>query len=171
MVTSFQLYWPRAQAAQSLLRCCCKPGRASTRVAWPSTPASSPAASTLRCKAGSPDEIAGQIDSIRRSSPGSGHIHFSPRRPGAEPQGRGGAAARAALFAHRRQRVAGRQAVIQAVACSPARIARVPSIATAQPRHIAVHQVAHQALVEPALGSRRGWCRARIEVVRRVEHP
>ena len=59
----------------------------STRVAWPSTPASSPAASTLRCKAGSPDEIAGQIDSIRRRALAAGHIHFSLVAPAQNRKG------------------------------------------------------------------------------------
>lgn len=71
-----QLYWPRAQAAQAfdvLLQAWqalnpldrpIHPGLFTSRI--DSTPQS-----------WQPDEITGQIDSIRRLAPGSGHIHFS----------------------------------------------------------------------------------------------
>ena len=71
-----QLYWPRAQAAQAfdvLLQ------------AWaqlnPLGRPIHPGLFTSRIDASAnswqPDEIVGQIDSIRRLSPGSGHAHFS----------------------------------------------------------------------------------------------
>lgn len=71
-----QLYWPRAQAAQAFdvllqswqalnpLDRPLHPGLFTSRI--DSTPQS-----------WQPDEVLGQIDSIRRLAPGSGHIHFS----------------------------------------------------------------------------------------------
>jgi uncharacterized lipoprotein YddW (UPF0748 family) len=71
-----QLYWPRAQTAQAfdvLLQ--------TWQTLNPRGIALHPGLFTSRidnsAQSWQPDEILGQIDSIRRLSPGSGHIHFS----------------------------------------------------------------------------------------------
>jgi uncharacterized lipoprotein YddW (UPF0748 family) len=71
-----QLYWPRAQTAQAF-----EPLLQAWRAANPLGRPIHPGLFTSRIndtpQSWQPDEILGQIDSIRRLSPGSGHIHFS----------------------------------------------------------------------------------------------
>jgi uncharacterized lipoprotein YddW (UPF0748 family) len=71
-----QLYWPRAQAAQAF-----EPLLQAWRAANPLGRPIHPGLFTSRIndtpQSWQPEEILGQIDSIRRLSPGSGHIHFS----------------------------------------------------------------------------------------------
>lgn len=71
-----QLYWPRAQTAQAF-----EPLLQAWRALNPLGRPIHPGLFTSRIDATpqswQPDEILGQIDSIRRLSPGSGHIHFS----------------------------------------------------------------------------------------------
>ena len=71
-----QLYWPRAQTAQAF-----EPLLEAWRALNPLGRPIHPGLFTSRIDATpqswQPEEIVGQIDSIRRLSPGSGHIHFS----------------------------------------------------------------------------------------------
>ncbi|RTL35425.1 MAG: hypothetical protein EKK53_24280 [Burkholderiales bacterium] len=71
-----QLYWPRAQTAQAF-----EPLLQAWRTLNPLGRPIHPGLFTSRIndtpQSWQPDEILGQIDSIRRLSPGSGHIHFS----------------------------------------------------------------------------------------------
>ncbi len=71
-----QLYWPRAQTAQAF-----EPLLQAWRALNPLGRPIHPGLFTSRIDASDkgwpPDEILGQIDSVRRLSPGSGHIHFS----------------------------------------------------------------------------------------------
>ncbi|RZL35520.1 MAG: hypothetical protein EOP35_13625 [Rubrivivax sp.] len=71
-----QLYWPRAQAPQAF-----EPLLQAWRALNPLDRPIHPGLFTSRIDATpqswQPDEILGQIDSIRRLAPGSGHIHFS----------------------------------------------------------------------------------------------
>lgn len=71
-----QLYWPRAQTAQAF-----EPLLQAWRAVNPLGRPIHPGLFTSRIndtpQSWLPDEILGQIDSIRRLSPGSGHIHFS----------------------------------------------------------------------------------------------
>ncbi len=71
-----QLYWPRAQTAQAF-----EPLLQAWRAANPLGRPIHPGLFTSRIndtpQTWQPDEVLGQIDSIRRLSPGSGHIHFS----------------------------------------------------------------------------------------------
>jgi uncharacterized lipoprotein YddW (UPF0748 family) len=71
-----QLYWPRAQAAQAF-----EPLLQSWQALNPLGRPIHPGLFTSRIDATPqswlPGEITGQIDSIRRLAPGSGHIHFS----------------------------------------------------------------------------------------------
>lgn len=71
-----QLYWPRAQVPQAfepLLQA----WRASNPLGRPIHPGLFTSRIDATEKSWPVDEILGQIDSIRRLSPGSGHIHFS----------------------------------------------------------------------------------------------
>jgi uncharacterized lipoprotein YddW (UPF0748 family) len=71
-----QLYWPRAQTAQAfepLLQA----WRASNPLGRPIHPGLFTSRIDASDKSWQPDEVLAQIDSIRRLSPGSGHIHFS----------------------------------------------------------------------------------------------
>lgn len=71
-----QLYWPRAQTAQAfepLLQA----WRALNPLGRPIHPGLFTSRIDASDKSWQPDEILGQIDSVRRLSPGSGHIHFS----------------------------------------------------------------------------------------------
>ena len=71
-----QLYWPRAQTAQAfepLLQA----WRASNPLGRPIHPGLFTSRINDTDKSWQPDEVLAQIDSIRRLSPGSGHIHFS----------------------------------------------------------------------------------------------
>jgi len=71
-----QLYWPRAQTAQAfepLLQA----WRASNPLGRPIHPGLFTSRIDATEKSWQPDEVLAQIDSIRRLSPGSGHIHFS----------------------------------------------------------------------------------------------
>lgn len=71
-----QLYWPRAQTAQSfepLLQA----WRASNPLGRPIHPGLFTSRINDTDKSWQPDEVLAQIDIIRRVSPGSGHIHFS----------------------------------------------------------------------------------------------
>ena len=71
-----QLYWPRAQTAQSF-----EPLLQAWRTANPLGRPIHPGLFTSRIndtpQSWQPDEVLAQIDIIRRASPGSGHIHFS----------------------------------------------------------------------------------------------
>jgi uncharacterized lipoprotein YddW (UPF0748 family) len=71
-----QLYWPRAQAGQAF-----EPLLQAWLALNPRGLPIHPGLFTSRIDATpqswQPDEILGQIDSIRRLSPGSGHVHFS----------------------------------------------------------------------------------------------
>ncbi|RZL86418.1 MAG: hypothetical protein EOP73_31800, partial [Variovorax sp.] len=71
-----QLYWPRAQAAQAF-----EPLLQAWMALNPLGRPLHPGLFTSRIDATpqswAPEEIVGQIDSIRRLAPGSGHIHFS----------------------------------------------------------------------------------------------
>ncbi|MFG6431640.1 glycoside hydrolase family 10 protein [Roseateles sp. LYH14W] len=71
-----QLYWPRAQTAQAF-----EPLLQAWQALNPLGRPIHPGLFTSRIDATpqswQPDEIVGQIDSIRRLAPGSGHIHFS----------------------------------------------------------------------------------------------
>jgi uncharacterized lipoprotein YddW (UPF0748 family) len=71
-----QLYWPRAQTAQSF-----EPLLQAWRTSNPLGRPIHPGLFTSRIndtdKSWLPDEVLAQIDIIRRVSPGSGHIHFS----------------------------------------------------------------------------------------------
>jgi uncharacterized lipoprotein YddW (UPF0748 family) len=71
-----QLYWPRAQTAQAF-----EPLLQAWRALNPLDRPIHAGLFTSRIDASDkswlPDEIVGQIDSVRRLSPGSGHIHFS----------------------------------------------------------------------------------------------
>ena len=71
-----QLYWPRAQTAQAF-----EPLLQAWRAANPLGRPIHPGLFTSRIndtpQSWQPDEVLAQIDSIRRLSPGSGHIHFS----------------------------------------------------------------------------------------------
>lgn len=71
-----QLYWPRAQVAQAF-----EPLLQSWQALNPLGRPIHPGLFTSRIDATPqswlPEEIVGQIDSIRRLAPGSGHIHFS----------------------------------------------------------------------------------------------
>ena len=71
-----QLYWPRAQAAQAfepLLQA----WRANNPLGRPIHPGLFTSRINDTPQSWQPDEVLAQIDSIRRLSPGSGHIHFS----------------------------------------------------------------------------------------------
>lgn len=71
-----QLYWPRAQAGQAfepLLQA----WRASNPLGRPIHPGLFTSRIDASDKSWQPEEVLAQIDSIRRLSPGSGHIHFS----------------------------------------------------------------------------------------------
>ncbi|HEY8880771.1 MAG TPA: family 10 glycosylhydrolase [Roseateles sp.] len=71
-----QLYWPRAQVPQAfepLLQA----WRASNPLGRPIHPGLFTSRIDATEKSWQPEEVLGQIDSIRRLSPGSGHIHFS----------------------------------------------------------------------------------------------
>lgn len=71
-----QLYWPRAQTAQAfepLLQA----WRALNPLGRPIHPGLFTSRIDATDKSWPVDEVLGQIDSIRRLSPGSGHIHFS----------------------------------------------------------------------------------------------
>ena len=71
-----QLYWPRAQTAQAfdvLLQA----WRALNPLDRPIHPGLFTSRIDASPQSWTPDEILGQIDSVRRLSPGSGHIHFS----------------------------------------------------------------------------------------------
>jgi uncharacterized lipoprotein YddW (UPF0748 family) len=71
-----QLYWPRAQAAQAfepLLQA----WRALNPLGRPIHPGLFTSRIDATAQSWQPEEILGQIDSIRRLAPGSGHIHFS----------------------------------------------------------------------------------------------
>lgn len=71
-----QLYWPRAQTAQAfepLLQA----WRALNPLGRPIHPGLFTSRIDVTDKSWPVDEVLGQIDSIRRLSPGSGHIHFS----------------------------------------------------------------------------------------------
>ncbi|MFG6467996.1 glycoside hydrolase family 10 protein [Roseateles sp. BYS87W] len=71
-----QLYWPRAQTAQAfdvLLQA----WRALNPLDRPIHPGLFTSRIDASPQSWMPDEILGQIDSVRRLSPGSGHIHFS----------------------------------------------------------------------------------------------
>jgi uncharacterized lipoprotein YddW (UPF0748 family) len=71
-----QLYWPRAQTAQAF-----EPLLQAWRALNPLGRPIHPGLFTSRIndtpQSWLPEEILGQIDSTRRLSPGSGHIHFS----------------------------------------------------------------------------------------------
>lgn len=71
-----QLYWPRAQTAQAfepLLQA----WRALNPLGRPIHPGLFTSRIDATAQSWQPDEILGQIDSVRRLSPGSGHVHFS----------------------------------------------------------------------------------------------
>ncbi|MFO1225457.1 glycoside hydrolase family 10 protein [Roseateles sp.] len=71
-----QLYWPRAQAAQAF-EVLLQTWQGLNPRGIPLHPGVFTSRIDASLQSWQPDEIAGQIDSIRRLSPGSGHIHFS----------------------------------------------------------------------------------------------
>jgi uncharacterized lipoprotein YddW (UPF0748 family) len=71
-----QLYWPRAQAAQAF-EVLLQSWQALNPLDRPIHPGLFTSRIDATPQSWQPDEIVGQIDSIRRLAPGSGHIHFS----------------------------------------------------------------------------------------------
>lgn len=71
-----QLYWPRAQTAQAF-ETLLQAWRALNPLGRPIHPGLFTSRIDATPQSWQPEEILGQIDSIRRLSPGSGHIHFS----------------------------------------------------------------------------------------------
>ncbi|MGQ3054907.1 MAG: glycoside hydrolase family 10 protein, partial [Roseateles sp.] len=71
-----QLYWPRAQAPQAF-EVLLQAWRALNPLGRPIHPGLFTSRINDTPQSWQPDEVLGQIDSIRRLSPGSGHIHFS----------------------------------------------------------------------------------------------
>ncbi len=71
-----QLYWPRAQAAQAF-DVLLQSWQALNPLDRPIHPGLFTSRIDATPQSWQPDEILGQIDSIRRLAPGSGHIHFS----------------------------------------------------------------------------------------------
>lgn len=71
-----QLYWPRAKTAQAF-ETLLQAWRMLNPLGRPIHPGLFTSRIDATPQSWAPDEIVGQIDSIRRLSPGSGHIHFS----------------------------------------------------------------------------------------------
>lgn len=71
-----QLYWPRAQTAQAF-ETLLQAWRTLNPLGRPIHPGLFTSRIDATPQSWAPEEILGQIDSIRRLSPGSGHIHFS----------------------------------------------------------------------------------------------
>ena len=71
-----QLYWPRAQTAQAF-ETLLQAWRALNPLGRPIHPGLFTSRIDASANSWPVDEVLGQIDSIRRLSPGSGHVHFS----------------------------------------------------------------------------------------------